>query len=188
MNTPPSTSNGMAIAALVLGLSGLVLFFTCGFGILLCVLGIVFGFIGLSKAKQIGKGKGMSLAGIILGAVGIIGGILFIVLIAITADDANDDRTGAADTSDYDITTNTCEIDDLGTITFAGTIDNTAGRNMDFTVNVQFRDRDDGSLIDTDYTTVTVPEGDTVRWTTTGFGQDGDSVRCEVDSVDNYYN
>ena len=68
--------NGMAVAALVCGLVGLVLF-----GILLGLLAIIFGSIGIGTAnKRGGAGKGMAIAGLILGCVDM---ILFIAIIGI---------------------------------------------------------------------------------------------------------
>jgi uncharacterized membrane protein len=52
------------------------------------VLGIVFGAIGMSKAKKIGgKNRGMALAGLILGIVGIILAIVFIVVVVSAFED-----------------------------------------------------------------------------------------------------
>jgi hypothetical protein len=64
---PPDTgNNGMAIAALVLSLVGLL---CCPAGI----AGIVCGFTALNQIKQRGgKGRGMALAGIIIGSVGLV--------------------------------------------------------------------------------------------------------------------
>jgi hypothetical protein len=68
--------NGMAVAALVVGLIGLVLF-----GVVMGILAIIFGALGIGKANKIGgKGKGMAIAGLILGVVDI---LVFIVLMAV---------------------------------------------------------------------------------------------------------
>ena len=72
----PAPTNGMAIAALVCGILGIVgsfipyvMFFT----LILAVLGIVFGILGMKKAKQTGSGNGLAISGLVLG----IGGTLF---------------------------------------------------------------------------------------------------------------
>ncbi len=176
MNTPPSTSNGMAIAGFVLGLSGLVLFFTCGFGILLCVLGIVFGFIGMSKAKTVGKGRGMSLAGIILGAVGIIGGILFIVLIVVLA----------GDSESFELETTDCSVDGSGFVTFEGTLENTGNFSRSYTIDAVFRDGEGGPVLDRSSTIVFVDDDDIETWSITGSVDQGAAVRCEVSDVDSF--
>src|SRR5580693_3611048 len=69
--------NGMAIASLVCSLLG----WLCGIG---PILGIIFGVLALNKIKETGQGgRGLAIAGIAIGAVlivfGIIGGILSLV-------------------------------------------------------------------------------------------------------------
>jgi Domain of unknown function (DUF4190) len=69
----PAGTNGMSIAALVCGICG----FLCGVP---AVLGIVFGFIALSRTGRTGqRGRGMAIAGIICGAVWL---VLLVVLTA----------------------------------------------------------------------------------------------------------
>ncbi|GAA3550890.1 hypothetical protein GCM10022419_033980 [Nonomuraea rosea] len=59
---PPSRTNGLAIAALVTGLTG---FLTCGFT---SILAVIFGHVSLSQIRRDGAdGRGMALAGVILG-------------------------------------------------------------------------------------------------------------------------
>lgn len=74
-------SNGMAVASLVLGIvavvSGIIPFLFV-LGPVLGVLAIIFGFIGIGKANQTGVGKGMAIAGLVLGIVGTVLGILWI--------------------------------------------------------------------------------------------------------------
>jgi uncharacterized protein DUF4190 len=70
-------TNGMAIASLVCSLLG----WLCGIG---PILGIIFGVLALNKIKETGQGgRGLAIAGIAIGAVlivfGIIGGILSLV-------------------------------------------------------------------------------------------------------------
>lgn len=91
---PQRTSNGLATAALVLGIIaavlGLIPFlflfsFTCG------ILGIVFGFIGRSRSRESGVGRKSALTGIITGALGIVLAIVGVVFIANIGDDAVDE-------------------------------------------------------------------------------------------------
>jgi hypothetical protein len=77
---PPSAStNNMAIASLVSALLGWI----CGVG---PILGVVFGIIALNQIKQNGQGgRGLALAGIIIGALGIAFMVMYAILVMIGA-------------------------------------------------------------------------------------------------------
>jgi hypothetical protein len=81
-------SNGQAVAALVLGIVGLVLFWTVWLGLILGTLAIVFGALGRSKAKQGAPNKSMATAGLVLGIVAVAASVLILVLFFALADDA----------------------------------------------------------------------------------------------------
>ena len=73
MGYPPKTS-GFAIAALVIGIIGILFSFSWYIffiGIPLDALAIIFGGIGLAHAKKGYKGRGMAIAGLVLGIIGI---------------------------------------------------------------------------------------------------------------------
>lgn len=74
---PAPQKNGMAIGALIAGIAAFVL--SCvpilGFGG--GIAGIVCGILGMKKGPT---GKGMCIAGIILGALGIVGAIIWMVV------------------------------------------------------------------------------------------------------------
>jgi hypothetical protein len=79
---PAPTSNGFAVAALVLGILSLVLFFTIWLPFLLGVLAVIFGALGISRAKAMGgRQKGLAVAGLVCGIAGMLVAVLFIVLI-----------------------------------------------------------------------------------------------------------
>jgi DNA-directed RNA polymerase subunit RPC12/RpoP len=68
------TSNGFCVASLVLGIIGLI---PCTF-LIPTILAIIFGIIGynqVTKGGNEGRGKGMAIAGIILG---VVGGLIFV--------------------------------------------------------------------------------------------------------------
>lgn len=83
-------SNGLAIAALVLGIVAVLLFWTVLGGILLGLLAIVLGIIGARRARGGRAPHGtLSIVGAVLGALGLIGSI---VIIAIGASILNSDE------------------------------------------------------------------------------------------------
>jgi hypothetical protein len=95
----PRTSNGRAIAGLVLGILALILSFLTLFDIPLIVLGVVFSVLGLRQAARGGGGKGTAIAGLTCAIVGaIVATTLFIVVYNRAKDCADRFDTG---TSDY---------------------------------------------------------------------------------------
>lgn len=78
-NTSVSTtrSNGLAIAGLVCGLVGILLFW-----FILGPLAIIFGGIGWSRANKGAPHKGMSIAAVVIGVLEI---IFYVVLVAVVA-------------------------------------------------------------------------------------------------------
>jgi hypothetical protein len=75
---PTQKNNGMALAALI---SSCVAVFICGIGF---ILGVIFGHIALSQIKQTGEGgRGMAVAGLVIGYIGIV--VMIVVLIALFA-------------------------------------------------------------------------------------------------------
>jgi len=88
VGVPEDKASGLAITALVLGIVGVV----CSWVIVLnFALGIAALVIGIIEFKKIGagtsspKGKGMALAGIILGAVAIFAAIIYVIVISVMA-------------------------------------------------------------------------------------------------------
>ncbi|MFE0644737.1 DUF4190 domain-containing protein [Streptomyces sp. NPDC058877] len=77
---PPS--NGMGTAAMVIGIVAVAGFCLYGLGGILGILAVIFGIIGLKKA---GRGeatnRGMAIAGIVLGAIGIVVSAVFLSLV-----------------------------------------------------------------------------------------------------------
>jgi lysylphosphatidylglycerol synthetase-like protein (DUF2156 family) len=73
--------NGLATAAMVLGIVGIVLSLACGVGTIAAVLAIVFGFVGMSNARKL-PGEpllGRAKAGLILGIVAIVLNVIVVV-------------------------------------------------------------------------------------------------------------
>jgi hypothetical protein len=79
----------MATAALVLGILALITSITVFGGVLLGLLAIIFGIIGLRRANRgLALGRGRAIAGIILGALGIVvAGLLIAVGVSLLNSD-----------------------------------------------------------------------------------------------------
>jgi hypothetical protein len=76
---PTSTTNGLAIASLVSSIAG----FFCGVGY---IVGIVLGFIAMNQIDRSGgtqQGRGLALAGVIIGFVCIGIGLLVLIIVVI---------------------------------------------------------------------------------------------------------
>ncbi len=78
-------ASGMSIAALVLGIVGFLFGCCYGLGIIPGILAIVFGVLDNNKLKRENRtvGKGFNIAGIILGSIAILAGIIMIILLAV---------------------------------------------------------------------------------------------------------
>ena len=74
--SPASGTNGKAIAALVTSLAGL---FFCGVP---SVVGLILGIIAMRETKRTGQdGHGMALAGVVIGALAVVGWLLYAIVI-----------------------------------------------------------------------------------------------------------
>ena len=93
LTSPPvgaKRSSGLAIAALVLGIAAVLLFWTVLGGILLGLGALVLGIIGARKARRGDGGRGtMSLVGAVLGGLGLLASV---VILAIGASVLNSDE------------------------------------------------------------------------------------------------
>lgn len=87
----PVKSNGPATASLVLGIVGVLFGFVPILGLILGPLGIVFAYLGFKRADATsGVGRGLAIAGLVLGIVATAMGIVFVaVLETVTQDIGN---------------------------------------------------------------------------------------------------
>lgn len=76
---PPVGRNGMAIAALTLGIIGIVtsIFLVGG---ALGIVGLILGIVSLRTAKRTGVGRGMAIGGIVTSAVAIVAAVVLLIL------------------------------------------------------------------------------------------------------------
>jgi hypothetical protein len=86
---PATGTNTFAIVSLVASLLGWV---CVGIG---SILGVVFGFLALNQIKQTGQsGRGLAIAGIAIGIISIVGGIIYWIIVMITAGTNTQVNTG----------------------------------------------------------------------------------------------
>ena len=80
-STTAPPSNTLALVSMILGIAGIILNCCCWpLSVALGIAAIITGIIGLNKVKNgTGSGKGMALAGLICGIVGIVLGIAMVV-------------------------------------------------------------------------------------------------------------
>jgi hypothetical protein len=126
--------NGVAIGGLTCGILAIaigwlpVVFVV---GAVLAVLGVVLGTVGLRRSRRSGSGRGVSIAGIITGLVGIavaVGGLLFTITVFRALERYENPAA-------HTVALTRCEAVD-GTVTVAGTLRNDGARSASFTVRV----------------------------------------------------
>lgn len=89
---PPQPQNGLGVTALVLGIIGAVTFFTVWMGIVLGVLALIFGLVGLSKARKgMATNKGVALAGTILGGIAVVVSVVWLVVVVMAVKSVSDE-------------------------------------------------------------------------------------------------
>ena len=88
---PATKTNTMAITALICGVVQFFLWFLFLVpGFIAAALALVFGFVSMKQMTSRAEGgRGMAIAGIILGALGVLGGIILILLVAVGLHSSN---------------------------------------------------------------------------------------------------
>ena len=180
--TAPSTSGGLAIAAFVCGLLGVVAGLSIiGFFIALPlgVCGVVFGLIVRSRVRQGASPRnGLATAGTVLGAIGVGLGLLGVAIIGSVFDHAHKSLT--VNPGDFQVNIDSCTAE-LGTLKAAGTIHNTTGtKKVLVTVDVQFYAKD-GDVLGTGSDFVgEVDSGTTSAFSVTGHALAAVGLTCRA--------
>lgn len=79
-----NNSKGLSIAALVCGIIGIVGGWIPGVtyvALPLAILGIIFGVIGMKKAKASGESKGLAVAGLVCGIIGTVFAVIGLICV-----------------------------------------------------------------------------------------------------------
>jgi hypothetical protein len=97
--TPNGGNNGLATAGFVLALLGLLgswIPFLNVVGILLAIIGLVLAGVGLAKSRKTDTGKGLAIAGLVLGALALVVAVIVNVAFVGAVDQALDETTGTS--------------------------------------------------------------------------------------------
>ncbi|MCT4636587.1 MAG: hypothetical protein N4A72_02670 [Bacteroidales bacterium] len=78
IQVPQEGSNGIGTAGFILALVAVVFGWVPVLGQISWLLGLIFSAVGISKANKVNKGKGLSIAGLIISLAGLIIGIILI--------------------------------------------------------------------------------------------------------------
>jgi len=80
--TAAGQNNSLAIVSMICGIAQFVLWFFFGLGFFSAIAALVLGLVSLRQIRQRAEGgRGMAIAGVVLGGLGILGGILLIALL-----------------------------------------------------------------------------------------------------------
>jgi len=142
---PPPT-NGMATAALVIGIIAALAVFTLIGAFVAFVPGVtavVLGILGLQRAGRTpdGRGRGLAIAGIVLGALATVASLVAFAVVAVFVASSDTALVGEqpAAVDDYELTDRTCEVED-GQAVASGILVNRSGQGHGFAVVTEFRD------------------------------------------------
>jgi len=183
---PPSNTNGLGVAALVLGIVSLVI---CSTAFITGTLAIIFGVIGRRQSRERGQPSSMATTGMWLGIVGLVLSVVaivgYVVVIgfatAASFDSPRDDDTPIP--TEFTISEPECNRTTGGTVVVSGSLSNDNDRSsQSFEILVEVArgaDRWRGS------TDAHVGAGDSVNWT--AFVEtdvaEGEAFGCTVTSV-----
>lgn len=87
--TGPAKTNGLALAALIVGISALVFCWVPVLGLLLGIVAVVLGILGMKKATD-GSGKGLAIGGLATGALALLIGLFVTVTVLFLANAVDD--------------------------------------------------------------------------------------------------
>jgi hypothetical protein len=181
-------SNTMGTLALVFGLSAFVCLPLLG-----GILAMIFGILGLAKAKQIGgRGRGMSIAGIVLAIINFIMSIAFVILLIVIIGAATEGAFerigGTASPSTYEVEIRNCTVDALGAAEFDGVIKNLTESSKSFMVATDITDSFGTVLDSMPVPVIDIPPGGSRPWQAIAFSDPVGDITCRVTGVNNLLN
>jgi hypothetical protein len=177
----PGPKRGMAITAFIVAVASAAIgwfpfaFTIAGAGV---VVAVVFGIIGLRRAKQQGgAGRGFAVAALVISPVALavcVGGFFFTRFVVREINRYDDP-------GDYALTKDSCTAE--GTlVTFSGTIRNDGSDTRSYELSVSYGSN--GRQLGTDFVDVDdVHPGDTADWSDTQRVSSADGIACDVTDV-----
>jgi Domain of unknown function (DUF4190) len=168
-------TNGLAIAALVLGILWL-----CAIG---SVLAIVFGFVALNQIKRSGQGgRGLAIAGVVLGIIGILASIVTLIAVRAGVEEIVDNQPDEFD--DVEIIDCRRGLDGRGVAELE--ITNDSSKRSSYFITVEFRaagsDDDLGYTLDPE---TGVDPGESRRITATSTDRiEAERLECRIALVE----
>jgi hypothetical protein len=184
-STPPghasnASSNGIAVAALVCGIVSVVIGWIpvlFAVGAVLAVLAIIFGLVGLRRARTTGRRKGHAITGLVTGSVGVlvaVGGLVFTIVLFRAIDRY---ENPPASTSSIE----SCVVES-GRARAEGELRNDGTRSSRFTVSVEFRGLPSGPSREHLVSIRSTPPGETTRFVVDQ-RLEADDVQCTITDV-----
>jgi hypothetical protein len=172
--------NGIAVAAMVCGIIAVVIGWVpvlFAIGAVLAILAIIFGIVGLRRARTSGRRRGFAITGLVTGVVGIpiaVVGLVFTVVVfrAIDRYENPPDSTSSIES---------CVLEE-GRARAEGELRNDGSRRSKFTVYVEFRALPSGPTIERAATVPSTAPGETSRFVVDQ-RIEGDDVECEISTV-----
>lgn len=181
----------MALAALVVGISAVVLFFTSILALVIGVVAIVLGAIGVKKASERAVGKGQAVTGIVTGAVAIVLaiGITVVYVVAVSAGVSAIQRSNeTVPTSEYTLTGVKCDPYTPRTSSDAavvGRIRNDSDHRRGFRLVASFRDEYGRQVMSQSSDTSEIGAGESQGFRITAFAYNRAApvTTCEIGEV-----
>lgn len=136
LGPPPSGGHGAATASMVLGIIAISIAWMpvlVVIGVIVGVLAIVFGIVGIRRARPSGEGRSFAVAGIATGASALVAAVVGVVLTVVVLDAYN----AYLDPPPHEVTVTRCELEGSRAV-MAGRIGNIGDRAGDYSVVVGF--------------------------------------------------
>jgi hypothetical protein len=146
-------------------------------GAVLAVLAIIFGIVGIGRARTSGRRKGFAITGLVTGSAGVlvaVGGLVLTIVVFRAIDRYENPPDSTASIA-------SCVVED-GRARAAGEVRNDGARSSRFTVHVEFRGVPSGPTIERLASVRSIPPGGTAQFAV-DHRFEADDVECEITAV-----